>query len=76
MFLLSLSEYFFASLYMCDIVVGQCHQPQCHSNIIRLKLKQWEAERKRVETEKAPAIKGASLGIHIPSYPNVIICFI
>ena len=35
--LLSLSQYFFVSLYTCDIVVGQCHQchqPQCHSSII------------------------------------------
>jgi len=25
---------FFVSLYICDTVVGQCHQPQCHSSII------------------------------------------
>jgi len=29
-FLLSLSQGCFVFLYTCDIVVGQCHQPQCH----------------------------------------------
>jgi len=28
------SQYFFVSLYTCDIVVGQCHQPQCHPSVI------------------------------------------
>lgn len=29
-FLLFLSQYFFVSLYTCNIVVDQCHQPECH----------------------------------------------